>query len=164
MKHKVDAVLSQFGTNNVYEICQQLNICILPQPLGSVNGFLQFYQEENIFLIHINEEIKRQEFTIAHELGHYFLHKALNTFKIANCSTSLEDKLEQQADIFASELLLTDDMITNALPKIQNCKQEQAASFFQLPITVIHYKYSQMQLLSKKRTESRSNNYFSLAF
>ncbi|MEK5496037.1 ImmA/IrrE family metallo-endopeptidase [Bacillus sp. FSL M8-0077] len=148
----------------MYTICEQLNISILTHPLGNANGFLQYYKEQDVYLIHINNDLEEKDFIIAHELGHYFLHKTLNTFRISNCSTALEDKLEHQADIFATELLLTDEMVMNAYPQIQNWSLEQAATFYKLPITAIQYKYSQMQLLSKKRTENRSNNYFNLAF
>ncbi|MFP3398794.1 ImmA/IrrE family metallo-endopeptidase, partial [Brevibacterium sp. SIMBA_078] len=77
-------------------------------------GFLQFYEEENHYLIHVNEKFNYEKLVIAHELGHFFLHKNVNTFKLANCSSVLENKLEHQADVFASEILLTDEMLTNA--------------------------------------------------
>ncbi|MBD5024233.1 metallopeptidase ImmA, partial [Xanthomonas citri pv. citri] len=79
-------------------------------------GLLQHDKATDQYLIHINENLQHQQFVIAHELGHYFLHKRLNTFKVVNCSKVLKDKLEHQASLFASELILTDKMLNEALP------------------------------------------------
>ncbi|MGB9941680.1 ImmA/IrrE family metallo-endopeptidase, partial [Bacillus subtilis] len=73
------------------------NISVLYSNLGKVNGFLQYYEEEDHYLIHVNISRKNKFYIIAHEIGHYFLHKNLNTFKLSNCSVILKDKLEQQA-------------------------------------------------------------------
>ena len=144
IKHKSLAVIKEYGTNDVYQICESLGIYILKNKLGQANGFLQFDKPTNQYLIHINENLKNEHFVIAHELGHYYLHKNLNTFKILNCSSALKDKLEHQANLFASELLLTDRMIHDAIPIIREFTQEQVASYFEVPLSaVVDYKFAQ---------------------
>ncbi|MFB4185414.1 ImmA/IrrE family metallo-endopeptidase [Bacillus velezensis] len=145
IKHKSLAVIKEYGTNDVYQICESLGIYILKNKLGQANGFLQFDKPTNQYLIHINENLKNEHFVIAHELGHYFLHKNLNTFKILNCSSVLKDKLEHQANLFAAELILTDKMIFEALPFIEGFTIEQIAFYFKVPSFVILHKIEQLK-------------------
>ena len=49
--------------------------------------------------------------TAAHELGHYFLHKGINAFACSRFSGSyIKNKSERQAYIFATELLIPDNV------------------------------------------------------
>ncbi|WP_144500245.1 hypothetical protein [Bacillus pumilus] len=108
VKHKVDSLLKEFETNNVYEICQQLNICIFARPLGPIDACLQYYKNEEdkeFFFIHVNEVIEDKLFTIARELGLYFLCKTRSLFEKSGKLALVEDGLIHLADIFASELL-----------------------------------------------------------
>ncbi|AZV49375.1 ImmA/IrrE family metallo-endopeptidase [Bacillus halotolerans] len=146
IKHKVQSILLSYGTNDVYEICEQLNIIITKNNLGQAEGLLQHLKEEKRYIIHTNENLTHQTFIVAHELGLYFLHKNLNTFKMANCSVVLKDKLEHQANIFASELLLPDKLLKEHLFEIQNLTINQLASFFNLPTHVIQHKHSQLKI------------------
>ncbi|WP_326977691.1 ImmA/IrrE family metallo-endopeptidase [Bacillus inaquosorum] len=121
------------------------NISVLYSHLGKVNGFLQYYEEEDHYLIHVNISRENKSYIIAHEIGHYFLHKNLNTFKLSNCSVILKDKLEQQANIFATELILTDKMLLDALPIIRDLTTENVASYFKVPLFVAEQKISQFR-------------------
>ncbi|KRE14213.1 hypothetical protein ASE42_14415 [Bacillus sp. Root920] len=105
VKHKVDSLLKEFGTNDVYEICQQLNICINTQPLGRIDGFLQYYKNKDVFIIHVNETIEDKLFTIARELGLYFLCKTHALIEKCSRLVLVEDGLVRPAGVFASELL-----------------------------------------------------------
>ncbi|HWO74305.1 ImmA/IrrE family metallo-endopeptidase [Bacillus licheniformis] len=150
IKHKAENVVRELGTNNVYEICDSLQIIILKENLGCVHGFLQYYKEENEYIIHVNKKSNHPQIIIAHELGHFFLHKKLNTFQMEKCSLFLEAKLEHQANIFAAEILLTDKMLMDEMPRIQNWTHRQIASFFKVPLFVIEHKVSQLNLSSHK--------------
>ncbi|PSA95443.1 peptidase [Bacillus atrophaeus] len=152
IKHKAERVIQEHGTNDVYEICDNLNITILKSNLGRIKGFLQYYKKQHHYLIQVNQ--KYQKFTkiiIAHELGHYFLHKNLNTFKMENCSLVLGEKLENQANIFAT-VLLPDYVLTNEASQLQNWSLNQIASFFQLPLPIVEHKVRHMNLLSSDIT------------
>lgn len=63
----------------------------------SIGSFI-FYNDEN--------PRQRQRFSIAHELGHIFLHTNTNTATVRNREPSpSDDPLETEANIFASRLL-----------------------------------------------------------
>jgi hypothetical protein len=91
--------------------------------LGSrYDGKLEFAPSKQLFLLYYNTKYDdgleagrhhpRTRFSIAHELGHYFLdehHKALRGGKAAHISLSefrTHDSLEREADAFASSLLM----------------------------------------------------------
>lgn len=149
IKHKAENVIHEHGTNNVYQICEELSIVILKENLGSISGFLQYYKEKDTYLIHVNKNSVHPNLIIAHELGHYYLHKNLNSFQMENCSLVLGNKLEIQANIFATELLLPDHVLTNELPNLHSWTLKQIASFFQLPLFVVEYKMEHINLLSQ---------------
>ncbi|MFO3790380.1 ImmA/IrrE family metallo-endopeptidase [Bacillus mojavensis] len=156
IKHKAERVIHEHGTNNVYEICDNLNITILKSNLGRIKGFLQYYKKQHHYLIQVNQNFQKfAKIIIAHELGHYFLHKNLNTFKMENCSLVLGEKLENQANIFATELLLPDYVLTNEASQLQNWSLNQIASFFQLPLPIVEHKVKHMNLLSSDITINR---------
>ncbi|ATH94137.1 peptidase [Bacillus glycinifermentans] len=163
IKHKAEKVIQENGTNDVYEICERLKIIILKENLGCVHGFLQYYKEENEYIIHVNKKSNYPQIIIAHELGHFFLHKNLNTFQMENCSLFLESKLEQQANIFASEILVTDKMLIDEMPRIQSWTYKQIASFFKVPLFVIEHKVSQLNLITHKSPIREERNIFKFA-
>ncbi|MGE9755244.1 ImmA/IrrE family metallo-endopeptidase [Bacillus inaquosorum] len=120
--HEIKIDWAELKRSEIYnhEICDNLNITILKSNLGRIKGFLQYYKKQHHYLIQVNQ--KCQKFTkiiIAHELGHYFLYKNLITFKMENCSLVLGEKLEHQANIFATELLLPDHVLYQESPRIQ---------------------------------------------
>lgn len=89
--------------------------------------------ENNIILCDISTEPRTptQEhilrFTIAHELGHYALHqKYMDTespfFHHSNLSQKQQDRMEIQANLFASMLLMPREMFIEEYQKNRNIK------------------------------------------
>ena len=75
---------------------------------------------EGGFLIRVNrhDPSKRQRFTVAHELAHFLLHRD----QIANGITddvlyrsSLSDRREAQANRLAADILMPDEMVSEAI-------------------------------------------------
>ncbi|CAF1832590.1 ImmA/IrrE family metallo-endopeptidase [Bacillus subtilis] len=156
IKHKAERVIQEHGTNDVCEICDNLNISILKSNLGRIKGFLQYYKKHHHYLIQVNQKYHNAKIIIAHELGHYFLHKNLNTFKMENCSLVLGEKLEHQANIFATELLLPDYVLANETTQLQNWSLDQIASFFQIPLFIVEHKIKHMNLLTPEKTVNQN--------
>ncbi len=76
-----------------------------------VAGFFDF--KKNKIYVNHEEPYNRQTFTIAHELGHYFLHKELfdkhpekYQVLLRKPMGAVVDPLEQEANAFAAELLV----------------------------------------------------------
>ena len=102
-------------------------------------------RENDKYVIYVNETHtpERQRFTIAHELGHYFLHREklqkedhgiVDTIKIASGLPQLSrrdgvtTKQETQANAFAAELLMPEE-IFKKIYKETNTIEEVAAHF-----------------------------------
>ena len=113
IRNKVKEIISEFGTNNPFEIIDILDITLVFYPLhDSIKGFLHI-KDDKYPVIYINSNLCQEErtMTAAHELGHYFCHSGINFFACRGMGGSyIKDKSERQAYIFAAELLISDNV------------------------------------------------------
>jgi Zn-dependent peptidase ImmA (M78 family) len=112
IKEIVRQLIKKHKSNDPFQIAKEKNIIILFAELGNTLGFYSSYKR--VQFIHLNNQLDEmmQRFVCAHELGHAVLHPKSNTpFLRANTLFSVE-KLELEANTFAVELLLPDDIIT----------------------------------------------------
>ncbi|MEK7433673.1 MAG: ImmA/IrrE family metallo-endopeptidase [Cyanobacteriota bacterium] len=109
----------------------------------NVDSFLQM----NFSNILVNEKMffkdslqKRMRFSIAHELGHFILHRRLVNFStfdtyeryydfFINLNTYEYYKIEKQADLFASLILVPDDLLQSEFNKLHR-KYESPKEYF----------------------------------
>lgn len=106
---------------DIYKFCYDLDIQIIEDDY-SKDAYL--FCENGIKCIAISNKItnyNRKKFTIAHELGHYFLHGKEITFACLNVNEVFNrykyiDYTEQQANEFASEILLPVEKLISDLP------------------------------------------------
>ncbi|MFS3916096.1 ImmA/IrrE family metallo-endopeptidase [Bacillus australimaris] len=164
IKHIAQQVINHHQSNDPQVLSKQLDIIILPSNLGSkINGFLQYHEGANKYLIHLNNnlEFHDQQATIAHELGHFFLHKEFNTFKVKKTSIVLESKLESQANTFAAELLLPDSLLKGTNLCMSNfLSPERIAARYNVPLELAKIKCKQNKTLSTYyRRENFHNNH-----
>ncbi|PEV14331.1 hypothetical protein CN417_01425 [Bacillus thuringiensis] len=111
IKKYVLNIVAKYQTIDPFEIARQKNIIVLFEDLGNTLGFYNTYKRFKF--IHINNQIDEttQRFVCAHELGHAVLHPKANTPFLRNQTFFSVDRLEIEANTFAVELLLTDEMI-----------------------------------------------------
>lgn len=94
---------------DVKEITRSLGIKLEVIPLDSdVSGYLQRQGDNWLIAVNSLHHPRRQRFTIAHELGHYFLHRDCHhefsdktIFRNGNSSS-----LETEANSFAGDVLM----------------------------------------------------------
>ncbi|SCC56565.1 ImmA/IrrE family metallo-endopeptidase [Bacillus wiedmannii] len=105
-------IAEKHETTNPFEIAKRKNIIVLYEDLGNTLGFYNTYKRFKF--IHINNQIDEttQRFVCAHELGHAVLHPKANTPFLRNQTFFSVDRLEIEANTFAVELLLTDEMVS----------------------------------------------------
>lgn len=110
---------------------------------GEIAGVINL--EKKYLLVNSNDSVTRQRFTIAHELGHWILHRKLmeSNKDIAvlyrkPLGETDSDPLEQEANCFAANLLVPKDMLKEALEK----SKEEAflANYFNVSRSVIGYR------------------------
>jgi Zn-dependent peptidase ImmA (M78 family) len=112
IKENVLNIIEKYKTTDPFEIAKQKNITVLYADLGNTLGFYNTYKRSKF--IHINNQIDEitQRFVCAHELGHAVLHPKANTPFLRNQTFFSVDRLEIEANTFAVELLLTDNMVS----------------------------------------------------
>lgn len=112
IKEYVLNIIEKYKTTDPFKIAKEKNIIVLFEDLGNTLGFYNTYKRFKF--IHINNQIDEitQRFVCAHELGHAVLHPKANTPFLRNQTFFSVDRLEIEANTFAVELLLTDEMIS----------------------------------------------------
>ena len=119
-------LISKYKTNNPQEIAQELGIIILFEPLGDINGYYNTAFRQKLIHININLPKYKQQFTIAHELGHALLHPKANTPFLREKTLFSINKLEIEANKFAVDLLITDE----AIAEVKHLTLDQMSNYF----------------------------------
>ncbi len=115
---------------DVKKFAKKLKIEVLPKELDDdVAGLFVRIDGRPIISYNQNQKNKsRERFTIAHELGHFFLHSNKNVFvdknpKVMfrnNASSSGEQLQEKEANHFAAALLMPNKLIKIEIDRIPN--------------------------------------------
>lgn len=111
IKKIVEALIRKYKTNNVYELAECLGVILKIVPLGSTAGsYLYINRRKTIF---INSSLNEHEriIVLAHEIGHAILHKKTNCYFMQNKTLLLTSKVELEANIFAAEYLIQDNIL-----------------------------------------------------
>lgn len=107
--------------------------------------------------IHIarDEYLPRQLFTMAHELGHYFLHKQKQEVFYRQAALVLggKAKVETEADWFASSLLMPRELLTQYWDITKNV--EKLAELFGVSESAMRWRLHNMGLKKNATTQSQ---------
>jgi len=136
-----------------------------------ISWLIMYIESIGKFFIFIekNDIPTRKRFTMAHELGHYFLHgekikesyKAFvdtpNTytlFKKNDIDVDECDKpMEAEANFFAAELLMPEDVVKEAYKKVKN--PEILSEIFMVSLQSMKYRLSNLGLIAEEDGEMR---------
>lgn len=101
----------KYDTSDPFEIAGALHIEVKIGNLGSRSGCYMYLKKHRC--IFLNENLSKHEMNLvmAHELGHAVLHPRENCYFIKNKTLLLNSKNEIEANKFAMELLVTDDVL-----------------------------------------------------
>lgn len=113
IKKLVQYYINKFDTRNPFELAEYLNVEVMTGPLGGRAGCYMFLKNHKC--IFLNEDLEDHERTLvmAHELAHSILHRKQNCYFIRNQTLLLTSKFEIEANTFAAELLIPDELITD---------------------------------------------------
>lgn len=112
---------------DVLKIAEYLGVDAKPATLdSSISGLFVIKEQKPYIRYNENESPQRQKFTIAHELGHFVLHKDTPLFVDKNetvlyrnlDSTTGELLKEKEANSFAASLLMPKKFIEDEIKKI----------------------------------------------
>lgn len=131
IKRLAKKIRSNYENNSLRDICDEENIYLSSYDLGDINGY--YFEFNDVHIIKYNNSLDDRESiqVIAHELGHYYLHRNLDIFFIQKNTLLLKNRYEIEADLFAAELIISDSVINeykgysvDQLSKILGLKKE----------------------------------------
>ncbi len=131
----VQNLVSEYGTNDPFELADALSILIMPSKAikGCTMNLLGY---PVIFLGEDLNDFERR-YVCAHELAHNVLHDIKQYDLLIHSTFFNEDKVEVEADIFAAELLISDDVSI----KYPGFTLEQVAASENVPLELVKLKF-----------------------
>ncbi|SHH24684.1 ImmA/IrrE family metallo-endopeptidase [Clostridium grantii] len=106
IEKQVKELISKYKTADPFELVKYLDIVIMEQELGNINGYYTFIDRNKCIVLNSSLNEYGKKISCCHELGHAILHPKLNKFYIERCTKFVKDRYETEADTFAAHLLL----------------------------------------------------------
>lgn len=167
IRSQVEELLSQIEQNAppvvLERVAEALNLEIRYQPDASdISGCLIRKDGRGIIGVNPSQHPNRRRFTIAHEIGHFILHKGAEihldrvpsfrvNFRDADSSTGMyQDEIE--ANFFAAELLMPARFLTNEFEAIDlsaddDTTMQNLASRYGVSVQALTYRLINLGLL-----------------
>lgn len=147
---------------NIKQTLRKLNVLTLYRPLAdNFSGMCLKSQTHKFVLVNSAHPRGRQHFTIAHEFYHLFIQK---DFEVHPCNPGVNKELqEQEADCFASALLMPEMGIRKLIPeeelggKVSLSTVLKLEQYFLVSRSAMLVRLSALSFLSPERFEELRN-------
>lgn len=107
MKDIIRKIVSKYGTNDPFELADCLGAITITAPLkDGTRGFYDYYKRNGIICIDENLSDEEARIVCAHELGHFILHRKVNSVLLKNTTFLNTNRYEIEANRFAAYLLI----------------------------------------------------------
>lgn len=114
LKEKISKLVKKHKTNDPFELAAYMNIIVIFWDLHEqIQGYYKYDRRNRYIVINKNLSYEYQRFVCAHELGHALLHTRINTPFLTKYTLLSVDKIEREANEFATYLLLYDKNFEN---------------------------------------------------
>lgn len=142
---------------DVEKICKKLSIKVYFADFTKVeekaerriSGLIQ-KRKENDFIILVNENdmyTYRSRFTIAHELGHYYLHMDNADDKLITSFRMDRSPRETEANRFAAELLMPEPLVRKEYEKMVIPVSDSLAEKFKVSKQAMRVRLDSLELM-----------------
>lgn len=134
-------------TDDLFEFCDALGIQVIASKLGlresSIKGFFFFNRQIPTITYNSDLPVFLQKVIIAHETGHAMLHQGAVIRPFHDIVVfDRQSPLEKEANIFAAELLLSDEAVLQSLRKTRDFFKTATSLF--VPPELLEMKYRLM--------------------
>lgn len=158
-----------YSTNapiRIKSLLQQLNVLAVFRELeGTFSGMSIKIDDERFMLINSSHSIGRQHFTILHELYHLYIQKNFESIVCDHNNDTKEKKEEENADLFASYLMLPKDGIIKLIPENELKKDKikintiiAIEQYYSCSHAAMLRRLEEIDLLSKEKSEELSKD------
>ena len=144
----VGQIKSRYSEDDPARLCKAMGIKLIYRSFGTapdaIKGFM--IRIKRISAITVNSDMPPilQKIIIAHELGHAVLHKDSGMFTFHETAFFDESsRYEKEANLFAAEYLLEDDMVMETLNADNTFFS--AAAGFEVPMEFLDFKFRIMK-------------------
>ena len=113
IQNVANKLIKKFDTRDPFQLCQAIGVEVFYADLGSLKGMYKYLKKNRFAVINENLDPFTKTLVCAHELGHDILHQnlartvCLQEFILYD----MRSRPEYEANLFASEILLPDDII-----------------------------------------------------
>lgn len=111
----------------IISLCRKLDIQVFEEYLEpDVSGFIIIkpdgiypkYNTGRLIVANASDSAQRRRFTVAHELGHYILHRKNEEELYAHRDAGANGGMESEANIFASVILMPEELVKDSLKNL----------------------------------------------
>lgn len=111
IKRIVAYYVETYKTNDPFELADYLKIIVQKGNLGEYSGCYMYLKKHKCIFLNADLDYVTLKIVMSHELGHAILHTKTNCCFMKSKTLLVTSKIERQANTFAAELLISDDMI-----------------------------------------------------
>lgn len=146
---EVSRLKKKYAESDPSQLARDMKIMVAYEPMGVYDGCCKgfFLVHSRIRHITVNSDLPEQlqKVILSHELGHAVLHAHSGSMAAFHEMTLFDtaDQKEYEANLFASELLLTDQEVLDLLN--EDLFFFQAASALNVPAEVLDFKFRVMK-------------------
>jgi len=140
---RVAKLVATHGTRDPFVICKNLKVFIMYQEMDtSIKAFYFSYGDSSRIVLNTAIDETLYPTLVAHELGHHLEHRSIslaNSFKEFELYSS-QVPVEYEANLFAAELLVSDDEVVELL-------NDEESSFYRtawelgIPAELLDFKF-----------------------
>jgi Zn-dependent peptidase ImmA (M78 family) len=140
IKEIVDNLVLEFGTNDVYELCECLEIEVDYDKLGDkIKGFFVNVSSKPFIKINSTLDEWERRVVLAHELGHFFMHPSHNICRLQAFTYNVTNKLEHDANEFATHLLVRESELEILKSEVEILTDMHISQHFVVPVEFVRY-------------------------
>lgn len=101
-----------FSRLEAVDYTDKYNLLLFKEDIDKLSGFIGYGTNDMaVICVNYKRPLGRQNFTLAHEIGHWFLHKGKSISDDDSVLGYSSDRVEQEANEFAGELLYPEEYL-----------------------------------------------------
>lgn len=153
---------SPFPFEKIESDIKNLSIIFSDKLDSNISGAILYDKEKDFFVIFINKlkPETRIYFTVAHELGHYFLHKEVISQEEAivdgdiyldgqnilyRLDSQERNKIEREANNFAATLIMPERLVRDVWSKLKSV--EECAKIFKVSVSAMSIRLERLRII-----------------